>query len=300
MSYHILHVFQHGAILGRERGFITCRVEGQDDRRLPLEDVRAVIIAARGVTVTSNFLSGLLQTDGIVLHCDERYQPCGWTAPLGRVVDLQAFQHQTARPRKLNERLWREMLRGKTFNQTRVLQRKQLRSPHLELALKQGEFDEANCARRYWQLYFPAIGWTATHRDRKQDTAPNQMLNYGYAVLAALCHRSLIVHGLLPQLGVHHMARYRSDPLVYDLMESFRPAVELMLAEYMVEPEVSMKGWAKHVGAGLRDRRVRHGSYTLKLMDAIDASANSLARAYAELSAARFWVPELPGDTDRP
>jgi CRISPR-associated protein Cas1 len=293
MSHHILHVFQHGAVLGRERGFIVCRTSGQEDRRLPLEDVRAVIIAARGVTLTSSFLSGLLETDGIVLHCDERYQPCGWTAPLGRVVDLQAFEHQTARPRRLNEKLWHEMLRGKTLNQTRVLQRKQLRSGHLELALRQGEFDEGNCARRYWQLYFPAIGWTASRRDRRQDTPANQMLNYGYAVLAALCHRSLIVHGLVPQLGVHHKPRYRSDPLVYDLMEPFRPAVDLMLAEFMVEPEISMKAWAKKVGTELRDRRVRRGTYTLKLMDAIDASANSLARAYAEQSAARFWVPEL-------
>jgi CRISPR-associated protein Cas1 len=293
MSHHILHVFQHGAVLARERGFIVCRTSGQADRCLPLEDVRAVIIAARGVTLTSSFLSGVLETDGIVLHCDERYQPCGWTAPLGRVVDLQAFEHQTARPRRLNEKLWHEMLRGKTLNQTRVLQRKQLRSGHLELALRQGEFDEGNCARRYWQLYFPAIGWTASRRDRKQDTPANQMLNYGYAVLAALCHRSLIVHGLVPQLGVHHKPRYRSDPLVYDLMEPFRPAVDLMLAEFMVEPEISMKAWAKKVGTELRDRRVRRGTYTLKLMDAIDASANSLARAYAEQSAARFWVPEL-------
>ncbi|HOX60194.1 MAG TPA: type II CRISPR-associated endonuclease Cas1 [Verrucomicrobiota bacterium] len=294
MSYHILHVFQHGAVLGRERGFITCRAQGQDDRRLPLEDVRAVVIAARGVTLTSNFLSGLMDSDGIVLHCDERYQPCGWTAPLARVVDLRAFQHQTAAPRGLNRRLWQEMLRGKTLNQTRVLQRKQLRSPHLERALEQGEFDEANCARRYWQLYFPSIGWTGARRGRKEDTAPNQMLNYGYAVLAALCHRSLLIHGLLPQLGVHHKARYRSDPLVYDLMEAFRPAVELMLAEYLVEPEISMKEWAKKAGTALRDRRVVHGDFTLKLMDAIDASANSLARAYAERSAGRFWVPELP------
>ncbi len=64
-------------------------------------------------------------------------------------------------------------------------------------------------------------------------------------------------------------------------MEPFRPAVELMLAEFMVEPEVSMKAWAKKVGTELRERRVKHGDYTLKLMDAIDASANSLARAYA-------------------
>jgi CRISPR/Cas system-associated endonuclease Cas1 len=126
MSHHILHVFRHGAILGRERGFITCRAEGQDERRLPLDDVRAVIIAARGVTLTSSFLSGVMETDGIVLHCDERYQPCGWTAPLARVVDLRTFQHQTARPRRLNEPLWHEMLRGKTLNQSRVLEHKRV------------------------------------------------------------------------------------------------------------------------------------------------------------------------------
>lgn len=77
MSHHILHIFQHGAFLGRERGFITCRAEGQDERRLPLDNIRAVIIAVRGITLTSSFLSGLLETDAIALHCDERHQPCG-------------------------------------------------------------------------------------------------------------------------------------------------------------------------------------------------------------------------------
>ena len=82
-----------------------------------MDDVRAVIIAARGVTISSNFLSGLLETDAIALHCasprgvapvdafpgvagntprSERYQPCGWTAPLARTVDLKTFQNQTA------------------------------------------------------------------------------------------------------------------------------------------------------------------------------------------------------------
>ena len=244
--------------------------------------------------MTSNFLSGLLEVDAIALHCDERYQPCGWTVPLGRVIDLKTFQNQTSKPRRLNEKIWQEILRGKTLNQSRVLSHKQLRSPHLELALAENTIDEANCARRYWQLYFPSIGWTTTHRDRKENTAPNQMLNYGYAVLSALCHRGLIVHGLLPQLGVFHKARYRSEPLVYDLMEPYRPVVELMLAEFMLEPDISIKAWAKKIGTDLRDRRIKHGTYTLKLMDAIDASANSLARAYEQLSPQPFWIPELP------
>jgi hypothetical protein len=52
------------------------------------------------VTISSNFLSGLLETDAIVLHCDERYQPCGWTAPLARTVDLKTFQnHKGVSPR---------------------------------------------------------------------------------------------------------------------------------------------------------------------------------------------------------
>ena len=55
-----------------------------------------------------------------------------------------------------------------------------------------------------------------------------------------------------------------------------------------------MKTWAKKVGTELRERRVQHEAYTLKLMDAIEASANSLARAYEQMSAESFWVPELP------
>lgn len=293
MSYHVLHVFQHGATLAKERGFIVCRAQDKSERKLPHEDLRAVIIAARGVTLTSNFVSAVLETDGIILHCNESYQPCGVTAPLERVIDQRAFLNQTSRPKRLNERIWQRILRGKTVNQQRVLEHKELRSPHLELALKSGNIDEGNCAKRYWQLYFPAIGWTSTKRDRKENTAPNQMLNYGYTVLAALCHRSLIVHGLTTALGVQHATRYRSTPLVFDIMEPFRPVVDMMLAEFMTEPDINMRAWSKKVGTDLRERRVSHERYSLKLMDAIDSSANSLARSYSQMTVEPFWVPEL-------
>lgn len=293
MSHHILHVLKHGCVLSRDRGFLVCRGEDRNENRIPHEDLRAVIIAARGVTLTSNFISAVLDTDGIILHCNERYQPCGVTAPLSRITDQRAYLHQAERPVRLNNRLWHCILRNKTVNQLKVLQQRKLCSPHLELAVKKDDFDEGNCARRYWQLYFPSIGWASSSRDRKEDTAPNQMLNYGYAVLAALCHRSLIIHGLSPILGVKHTTRYHADPLVYDLMEPFRPVVDLMLAEFMVGEDIAMKAWCKKVGTELREHRVERERYSLKLMDAIDASASSLARSYAEKSAELFWTPEL-------
>jgi len=294
MSHHVLHIFKHGCQLSKDRGFLVCRGEDKSENRIPHEDVRAVIIAARGVTLTSNFVSAILETDGVILHCNESYQPCGVTAPLPRVIDQRAYLHQAARPVRLNDRLWQRILRGKTLNQVKVLRRRDLASPHLELALRDGRFDEGNCARRYWQLYFPSIGWVSSSRDRKQDNPPNQMLNYGYAVLGALCHRSLLVHGLSPLLGVKHTTRYHADPLVYDMMEPYRPAVDLMMAEFMIGGDISMKAWSKKVGTELREQRVAHERYSMKLMDAIDASAASLSRSYAEKSADPFWVPELP------
>jgi CRISPR-associated protein Cas1 len=295
MSFHVLHVLQHGALLSKDRGFIVCRGQDGTERRLPHTDIRAVVIAARGVTLTSHFVSSILETDGLVLHCNERYQPCGITVGLQRVVDLTAFLSQVSQPKKLNEKLWQRMLEGKTENQLGVLRKLGLESNYLEKSLKSGKIDEGNCARRYWKLYFPAIAADTARRDQDESTATNQMLNYGYAVLSALCHRSLLIHGLLPTLGVKHMPRYRSTPLVFDVMEPFRPMVDLMLADFQKAGGGDMKAWAKKIGSELRETRLRHSRYSVKLMDAIDISLSSLARSFAVRKPGEFWVPVLEG-----
>lgn len=293
MSFHVLHIFQHGATLAKERGFIVCRSQTGEERRLPHADLRAVVIAARGVTLTSHFVSTILEGDGVILHCDATYKPCGITAALGRVVDRRAFLRQASRPQSLNSRLWKKMLLGKTENQLSALRELGLSSTHLAAALKSEKIDEGNAARHYWKLFFPAIGHAGTGRERTNSDSPNQMLNYGYAVLAALCHRGLLVHGLLPELGVQHTTRYRSSPLVFDLMEPFRPIVDCLLARFLNGPETGMKAWTKFIGNSLRDHRVSHARYSLKLMDSINAAASSLARAYSANSAKVFWIPKL-------
>ncbi len=230
----------------------------------------------------------------MILHCDESYSPVGMTTPLPRIIDTRAYLNQASQPKRLNEKIWLRLLLGKTANQQAVLKERDLFSKHLERAMKQRQVDEGNCARHYWQLYFPSIGWTATQRDRKLNTPPNRMLNYGYTVLAALCHRSLIVHGLTPLLGVGHVARYKADPLVYDLMEPFRPFVDRMLAEFMQEtPEITEEAWCRKIGRELRERRVEKEPFSLKLLDAIDKSAATLTACYSHLTADPLWVPLL-------
>jgi CRISPR-associated protein Cas1 len=297
MSHHVLHILQHGSMIGRERGFLTCKPpkeSGLPERKMPLEDIRALVIAARGVTLSATAIAALLEQEAIILHCNEKYEPCGVTAPLPRIIDLKAFLNQSSRPARLNRQLWQRLLVDKTRNQQEVLRHQDLFSAYLERALKNRQIDEGNCARKYWQLYFPSIGWGGTRRDRTLDTPPNRMLNYGYTVLATLCHRALLVHGLNPLLGVGHLPRYRSSPLVYDLMEPYRPFVDCLLAEYMASPgEIGSEQWSRFIGARLRDHRVRHEKFSLKLMDAIDKSASSLSRFYADLNPEPLWIPEL-------
>lgn len=294
MSHHILHLFAHGCLLAVERGRLVCRAAGSGDRSLPLDDLRAVVIAARGVTLSAAALSALLERGTVILHCDERYQPCGLTLPLPRVVDLQAFNGQLKATARLREAIWQHLLRAKTRNQIQCLTMLGRTSPRLERSLKTGPIVEGDCARHYWKHYFPAIGWKGSGREQKDANPPNACLNYGYAVLSALCHRSLILHGLNAQIGVFHRPRYRADPLLYDLMEPFRPFVDALLARHLQrQPDGSLRDWAKHVGTSLRDVRVRRGRNRIKLLDAIDLSASMLARTFASRKVSGLWFPEI-------
>ena len=62
-------------------------------------------------------------------------------------------------------------------------------------------------------------------RDR-DGVPPNNLLNYGYAILRAVVARALVSSGLLPTLGIHHHNRYNAYCLADDIMEPYRPYVD--------------------------------------------------------------------------
>lgn len=295
MSHHIVHVFSHGARLSVARGRIVCAGEGAAQRSIPVEDLRAVVIAARGVSITNDALAAVLHSDAVLLHSNAAYKPCGLSIPLPRIVDHSAFLAQTACHAQLNGRLWKKVLLSKIRNQAACMRALDARSPYLENAGRGQHLHEGNCARHYWRKFFACIGHGELRRrsgDREK-IGPNQLLNYGYAVVSALCHRSLIVHGLLPQLGLHHRSRYRGVPLVHDFVEPFRAFVDWLMAAHLKKAGADMPSWAKTIGQSLRDHRVACGTARIKLMDAIDKSASSLARAYASKNPGLLWFPQL-------
>jgi CRISPR-associated protein Cas1 len=83
---------------------------------------------------------------------------------------------------------------------------------------------EAQAARCYWTALFGD-----DFRRNREEAGPNQFLNYGYGALRAIVGRAVTAAGLHPSIGIHHHHRANAYPLVDDLIEPFRPIVDLVV-----------------------------------------------------------------------
>jgi CRISPR-associated protein Cas1 len=69
---------------------------------------------------------------------------------------------------------------------------------------------------------------------------PNNLLNYGYAILRASVARALVGSGLLPTVGIFHRNQYNAYCLADDIMEPYRPFVDRLVVALMAEQQDSI------------------------------------------------------------
>jgi len=107
---------------------------------------------------------------------------------------------------------------GKDGNPVRYLAKK----------VKSGDTEnhEAIAARIYWPSLFGS-----DFQRRRVGAYPNNLLNYGYALLRSAVAKGLMGSGLLPTVGIHHRNKYNSYCLADDIMEPYRPYVDMMVFE---------------------------------------------------------------------
>lgn len=301
MSHNIIHILQHNSFICKERGFLVCRsLDRQKQRKElkhPIEDIRAIVIAAKGVTFTSNLISAVLSEGAIILHCDDKFLPSGITCPLEKSLNTAAYSNQAKQPVRFNKSLWKRMLIAKTVNQKLGLESMGASSAYLGRAIESKHIDEGNCARYYWREYFPLIGYPQARRNRQDSDVPNAMLNYGYTVLTSLCHRSLVAHGLSPLLGTGHVARYGSNPLAYDVMEPYRPFIDCYLFQFLSGNLIpAMRDWTELVSTQLTENLVKSEDHSIRLVSAIDKTVQGLVRCYSEMKVTPLWFPEIEID----
>lgn len=259
---------------------ITCSDEIKG--RLPVEDLGAVIIDNPQVTLTQACLATLVEYNVMVVTCDARHQPCGMFLPLqSHVTQTERFSNQAALSQPTRKRLWQQLIRAKIALQAHALKSVTGNDAGLSAMCKKvrsGDLDniEAQAARRYWSRMFPEDGF---RRDQNANDQ-NRYLNYGYAVVRALTARALCASGLHPSLGLHHHNRYNAYCLADDLMEPYRPFVDIHVYEIAKEfgPLADMDRAIREKLLGILSWEVNLEKESFNLQTAIQRSAQSLAR----------------------
>ena len=206
-------------------------------RTIPIEDIGVVVLDDSRITITHGAMECLLENNCAIVTCNASHLPVGLMLPLeGNTVQNERFRSQIDASLPLCKQLWQQTVQCKIRNQAAVLamvlgepQRNMLKWAD---EVRSGDADnlEGRAAAYYWKNVFPALPKFVRGRE---EAPPNNLLNYGYAILRAVVARALVSSGLLPTLGIHHHNRYNAYCLADDVMEPYRPYVDKMVIEIM-------------------------------------------------------------------
>jgi len=209
------------------------------ERTIPVEDIGVVVLDNRRITITTGAMEALLANNCAIITCDSTNLPVGLMLPLsGNSTQSERFRAQIDASLPLKKQLWQQTVRQKILNQAAVLSKntgaivKNMQVWANEVRSGDPDNLEARSAAYYWRNLFPTLPNFV--RGREGDP-PNNLLNYGYAILRACVARGLVGSGLLPTLGIHHHNRYNAYCLADDIMEPYRPYVDDLVIQIMQE-----------------------------------------------------------------
>ena len=199
-------------------------------RTIPIEDIGILILDHKQITITQGLIEKLLDNNCALITCSSNHLPVGLMLPLyGNTIQNERFRYQLDASLPLRKQLWQQTVQAKIANQAAVL-KYATGSIHNNMQVwatdvRSGDSAnmEARAAAYYWKTLFQDIDGFVRGRDEDE---PNNLLNYGYAIVRAVIARALVSSGLLPTLGIHHHNRYNAYCLADDIMEPYRPYVD--------------------------------------------------------------------------
>lgn len=236
-------VLSSQAYLKKEQDQLVIQ-QGEESRSVPIEDIGVLLLESYQVTVTQPVLTALMKNDSVVITCDESHHPNGIMLPVsGNSIHTAILRDQMTASVPYRKQLWQQTVKAKLLNQAEVLDRIGKESAPLRrwaVGVRSGDTSnlEARGAKYYWEHFLPtdlpALAGMGFRRD-PDGTPPNNLLNYGYAILRAAVARALVSSGLHPALGIHHQNEYNAFCLADDIMEPYRPFVDMLVRSLVLD-----------------------------------------------------------------
>jgi len=203
-------------------------------KSIPIEDIGVIVLDHFQITITQKVFESLLNNNAAIISCNASHMPQGLFLNLdGNSVQTERFKNQIQASEPLKKRLWQQTIECKINNQSKILEKRGINIKNMQYwasSVKSGDSEnhESRAAAFYWSNIFANL---PNFTRGRFDNPPNNLLNYGYAVLRAVVARSLVSSGLLPTLGLHHRNKYNAYCLADDIMEPYRPFVDQLICQ---------------------------------------------------------------------
>jgi CRISPR-associated protein Cas1 len=292
----IVELSRNGISVHLEHGFVAMRDGSKVLGRVALDDVDAVLASATGITWSNPALSALMERGSPVVILGPNYHPTAMILPVrGHHAQGRRMRAQAGASAPLKKRLWASIVKAKLEAQRTALETIGVASERLsrtKAEVRSG--DPTNREAAGAQVYWPLM--MGTEFRRSDDGAPvNAFLNYGYAVLRAAAARAVVAAGLHPSLSLHHVSDGDALSLADDLMEPFRPAVDLLARELKTEGVVNLETPAKRRLVAVIDADYLTTNGRTPLSHALVRMAQSMAACFlGEAKGLDFPISAVP------
>jgi len=214
--------------------------EKAEKKSIPIEDIGVMVLDNQQIQLTEALLMALMDNNVALITCNWQHLPYGLLLPMhGHHAFTEKVKAQVEASEPLRKNLWQQTVTSKIRNQAVLLDNLGIPTDNMYYWAKQvrsGDPDnfEARAAAYYWENIFME---NPDFRRGRYEAPPNNLLNYGYAILRGVLARSLVASGMMTWMGIKHKNKYNAYCLADDIMEPYRPYVDQVVLEMLMKYE---------------------------------------------------------------
>ena len=287
-------VVSHPAKLKREH--YSLAIEQEQTAFVPFEDIAVIVLNHREITLTHPVLSACGEYGISLFATGDTHHPSGVFLPfLSHSRATRWLRLQLDLPRPVAKQTWAAIVRKKISNQAACLRRAGSdgadRLDSYARRVRSGDADNLEGQAAFF--YFTQLFGKDFRRDQARFT--NAALDYGYAVLRGTIARGLVAHGLMPSIGLFHASEQNAFNLADDVIEPFRPLVDLFAHKMAPQPDDELHPEDKAALVGLLNVDMGMPRGKMSALSAIEHMIESLARIYDGGSETLLELPSIIG-----
>lgn len=277
------------------REHYSLAIDQEETAFVPFEDIAVIVLNHREITLTHPVLSACAEY-GIGLYATgSNHQPAGVFLPFlphSRTTRMMRLQLAIAKPAA--KQAWASIVKRKIENQAQCMKLAGVDAADRldSYARRVRSGDPEDLEAQAAAFYFAQLFGKDFHR--AELCWNNAALDYGYAVLRGAIARGLVAHGLHPSVGLFHDSEQNAFNLADDMIEPFRPLVDLHVAKHAALTEGDLIPADKQALVALLNGDVGMPQGRMSVLSAIEYAVESLVRVYED-DAKELDLPVLIG-----